>query len=266
MNKLRFFLVFTLGFVLYFYFDALTFSFFQKEATLITRSKAAGHIIAYIITLIPLFATVHFLKKDNKTIFELLGLVRSPSIGIGFAFIATLPMLLGYAVKFIINTDLSLNTIIINTISSAFFEEIIYRAFLFGMLYKLTRLGFLPSVFFGSLLFGAAHLYQAENLNQIIEIFAITFLGSLLFSWVYAEWHFNLWTAIFLHSFMNLYWLVFNVDEVAIGGAYANIFRFSTVLIAIILTIIYKKWQERPLEISKRTIWMKHKNDEVDYL
>lgn len=256
MNKLRFFLVFTLGFVLYFYFDALTFSFFQKEATLITRSKAAGHIIAYIITLIPLFATVHFLKKEGQTIFELLGLARDPSIGIAFAFIATLPMLFGYAVKFILNKDLSVNTIIINTISSAFFEEIIYRAFLFGMLYKLTRLGFLPSVFFGSLLFGAAHLYQAENLNQIIEVFAITFLGSLLFSWVYAELQFNLWTAIFLHCFMNLYWLVFNVDEVAIGGTYANIFRFSTVLIAIVLTIIYKKRQKHPLEISKRTIWI----------
>jgi len=38
------------------------------------------------------------------------------------------------------------------------FEEIIYRAFLFGMLYRFTRLGFLPSVFLGSLLFGVAHL------------------------------------------------------------------------------------------------------------
>jgi membrane protease YdiL (CAAX protease family) len=156
-----------------------------------------------MITLIPLFTTIYFLKKEGQTIFELLGLVRNPFIGIAFAFIATLPMLLGYAVKFIINTDLSLNTIIINTISSTFFEEIIYRAFLFGMLYRLMRLGFLPSVF----------------------------LGSLLFSWVYAEWQFNLWTAIFLHCFMNLYWLVFNVDEVAIGGTYTNIFRFATVLI-----------------------------------
>ncbi|KFE97530.1 hypothetical protein IX39_19835 [Chryseobacterium formosense] len=263
MNKLRLFLVFTVGFVLYFYFDALTFSFFQKEATLITQSKAAGHILAYIITLIPLFATVHLLKKDNKTIFELLGLVGSPSIGIAFASTATLPMLLGYAVKFTMNTHLSLNTIIINTISSAFFEEIIYRAFLFGMLYRLTRLGFLPSVFLGSLLFGAAHLYQAQNLSQIIEVFAITFLGSLLFSWVYAEWQFNLWTAIFLHCFMNLYWLVFNVDEVAIGGTYANIFRLSAVCIAIVLTIIYKKWQKRPLEISKRTIWIQQNKEYI---
>jgi uncharacterized protein len=169
-------------------------------------------------------------------------------------------MLVGYALKFSLNKELSFNTIIINTISSAFFEEIIYRAFLFGQLYRFTRLGFLPSVFLGSLLFGAAHLYQSTDINELVGIFSITLLGSVLFSWIYAEWEFNLWTAIFLHCLMNLYWLIFDVDVSALGSTYANIFRFSTVFLAIIGTFLYKEKKKIPFEITRRTWWMKSKN------
>jgi hypothetical protein len=152
-----------------------------------------------------------------------------------------------------------MDTIIINTIDAAFFEELIYRAFLFGMLYRFTRLGFLPSIFLGSLLFGAAHLYQSNDLSELIGIFLLTFIGSVLFSWIYSEWKFNLWTAIFLHCLMNLYWLIFDVDSNALGGAYANIFRFSTVFFAIVGTIIYKRKKKVPFEISKKNWWMKQK-------
>lgn len=166
-------------------------------------------------------------------------------------------MLAAYSLKFSLNKELSLQTIIINTISSAFFEEVIFRAFLFGILYRFTRLGFLSSVFLGSLLFGLAHLYQSDDVNELIGIFSITFLGSVLFSWIYAEWNFNLWTVIFLHCLMNLYWLIFDVDTNALGGTYANIFRFLTVFLSIFITIIYKRKKKIPLEITKKTWWIK---------
>lgn len=54
---------------------------------------------------------------------EKLGLSRSVCLGLAFAFISTLPMLVAYAIKFKINTALSFDTIIINTISAAFLKK-----------------------------------------------------------------------------------------------------------------------------------------------
>jgi len=265
MNKLRFSLIFIFGFAIYFFIDAAIFSFLQKEITSLSQSKAVGHILAYAITLVPLIIAVMLLQKNNSKITEKMGLAGSQFIGLAFAFLSTLPMLVAYAVTFSLNEKLSVNTIIINTISSAFFEEIIYRAFLFGMLYRFTRLGFLPSVFLGSFLFGIAHLYQSTEINELIGIFLLTFLGSVLFAWIYAEWKFNLWTAIFLHCLMNLYWLIFNIDTNALGGTYANIFRFSTIFLAIFITLFYKKKKKLPFEITQKTWWMKSKNYEQNY-
>lgn len=257
---LRYFLVFIIGFAIYFYIDANFFSFTQKEVTSLTKSRALGHIIAYMITLIPLLITVVILQKSCRNIFEKLGLNKNLLTGITFAFLSTLPMLVGYFIKFNLNKGLSFDTIIINTIDSAFFEEFIYRSFLFGMLYRFTRLGFLPSVLLGSLLFGFAHLYQSTDRNELVGIFSLTFLGSVLFAWIYSEWSLNLWVAIFLHCFMNLYWLIFDADTNALGGLYANIFRFSTVFLAIFGTILYKKKKKIPFEITRSTWWMKQKN------
>jgi hypothetical protein len=256
---LRYFLIYILGFAIYFYIDANSFSFLQKEVTLLIQSRAAGHIVAYALTIIPLLVTVAILHKNYGNIFEKLGLSKGLTKGIAFAFFSTLPMLIGYAIRFNLNSELPLDTLIINTIDAAFFEEIIYRAFLFGMLYRFTRLGFLPSVFLGSLMFGAAHFYQSTDISELTGIFLITFVGSVLFAWIYSEWKFNLWTAIFLHCLMNLYWLIFDVDSNALGGAYANIFRFSTVFFAITGTIIYKRKKKVPFEIIKKNLWMKQK-------
>jgi membrane protease YdiL (CAAX protease family) len=60
---------------------------------------------------------------------------------------------------------------------------------------------------FGSLVFAQVHLYQSQNSMELIEIFTITFLGSVFFAWIYIEQGFNLWSAIFLHESVlgNLY-------------------------------------------------------------
>ncbi len=261
MKKLNFLLLFLFGFIVYYLIDANMFSILQKELTVLTKSKAIGHILTYTITILPLVATVSILHRTFKNIFEKLGLSGNLLVGLLISFIVTLPSLVAYSLKFNINNKLSFDTIIINTISSAFFEEIIFRAFLIGQLYRFTRLGFLPSIITSSTLFGLVHLYQSNDPNELIGIFLITFLGSVLFFWIYAEWKFNLWTAIFLHCFMNLYWLVFDVDNNALGGTYANIYRFMTVFLAIFFSILYKKIAKIPFEINKKTWWLKSQNN-----
>lgn len=260
MKELKFFIIFITGFLIYYFVDAYFFSNLQNEITILSKSKAVGHIITYTITICPLIIIITILHRSFKDILGRLGLSGNMLTGFYFAFVVTLPSLIAYSLKYGINCNLNANTIIINTISSAFFEEIIYRAFLIGQLYRYTRLGFLPAIFLGSTLFGLAHLYQSSDVTELTGIFLITFLGSLLFFWVYAEWKFNLWTAIFLHCLMNLYWLIFDVDNNALGGIYANVFRFITVFLVIFVTIVYKRKKRIPFEIVRRTLWMKKYN------
>ena len=147
--------------------------------------------------------------------------------------------------------------ILINVIAAAIFEELYYRSFLFGQLFRHTRLGFILSVLLGAVLFGLIHLYQSNELTEWIGVFLITFLGGILFAWVFTEWNYNLWIPIFLHLFMNLSFEMFSAGENALGGIYLNIFRTITVILIIALTLIYKRKKGQPLIVNKRTWWMK---------
>lgn len=248
----------TIGFIVYYFFDIAFFSIIQKWGKANFKSSAVGHITAYSITIIPLLLSIAIIHS-SKNIISKMGLSAPIFQAILFTLICTLPMLLAYMLKYTLN-NVGWNTIVIKTISSAFFEEIIFRGFLFGQLYRYTKFGFLPSIFCSSLLFGIAHLYQSTEIVELLSIFAITFLGSVLFSWIYTEWGFNLWVPIFLHCFMNLFWLLFSAGENAMGGVYVNIFRLLSVILAVVLTIIYKKRKTIPLEINKKSIWIKSYN------
>lgn len=255
-STLRYLVIYFIGFSIYYYIDAVFFLSIQKKANMLFQSVALSHIIAYILTLIPLLIITSILHKSYRDVFERLGLSNGFFIGIIFAFVSTLP-LMGYTIKFSLNDEILFDTLIIQTIDAAFFEEIIFRAFLFGMLYRFTKIGFLPSVFLCSFLFGILHLYQSNMISELFGIFLITFLGSALFAWIYSEWNFNLWTAIFLHFFMNLYWIIFDIDNNALGGVYANALRFLAVIFSIILTVIYKKKKKIPFEVNRKTLWKK---------
>lgn len=235
-------------------------TFFTKIGTWINgfiKNKGISHILTYSIVGLPLFLGVFLLQK--KSFIESLGLNKSIPRGFIFSLICTLPMLIGYAFIFNFNKKITSNDILIGAVSAAFFEELYFRAILFGQIYRYTKLGFIPAVLGGAILFATAHLYQSQELETLIGIFITTFLGAVLFAWAYVEWKNNLWIPIFLHLFMNLFWLLFSAGENALGTFYPNIFRAITISLIIILTIIYKKKKGEKLEVNKNTlIWKTH--------
>ncbi|PWN64780.1 CPBP family intramembrane glutamic endopeptidase [Chryseobacterium oncorhynchi] len=255
-KNIRFFLIFILGFTIYYFFDLFCFKSIQQFSKNLFHSKAAAHIIAYAVTLIPLVITLKVLFP-KMNILNLFSLDKSIIKGFALAFLGTLPMLIGYCIHFKINSTINTESLFINTISSAFFEEIIFRAFLIGTLFRFTKLGFLSSVLLGSLLFAQVHLYQSQNTIELIEIFAITFLGSVFFAWVYFEQDFNLWCAIFLHSLMNFYWEIFNVSENVSGNLYGNLYKFLSIFLIIGIIIYHKRKNKIPFQITWRTLFIK---------
>ncbi|WES96858.1 CPBP family intramembrane metalloprotease [Chryseobacterium arthrosphaerae] len=257
-KNIRFFFIFILGFTIYYFLDFFYFKTIQSFSKNIFHSKAIAHVTAYTITLIPLIITLKILfpKRNIPDLFSL----NKPMIqGFTLALTGTLPMLIGYLIHFKIIPTIHWEPLFINTLSSAFFEEIIFRAFLIGILYRFTRLGFLSSVLSGSLLFAQVHLYQSQNLVELTEIFAITFLGSIFFAWAYFESKYNLWTAIFLHFFMNLYWEIFNVSENVSGNFYGNLYKFLSIAVLTVVIIYCKRKNKIPFEITGKSLFIKTK-------
>lgn len=252
-------LITLLSFGFYFFLSQTYFSTLRQWVNGFIPNLWASHILVYVIVSLPIVlgaSIINEFKRCQST----LGLNRSILKGILFPLICTLPMFAGFALCFSFNTDLTANEFVIAGAAAAFFEELLFRGFLFGQLFRFTKLGFIPAVLMGALLFAGMHLYQSNNPSTLIGIFLTTFMGAALFAWLFAEWNYNLWVPIFLHFFMNLAWMLFAVSDNAFGGFYANVFRVMTIALAIILTLLYKRKKQLPLNVNRETIWMKHRN------
>jgi membrane protease YdiL (CAAX protease family) len=165
-------------------------------------------------------------------------------------------MIIGSAIIGTLNSNISLHKVLSSTLYSGFFEELAFRGFLFGLLFRYHRWGFIPAVLAGSLIFGAAHLYQGNDIMSALGSFGIAALGAVWFSWMYVEWSYNLWVPIGMHTLMNASWIFFSVSTTAAGDIASNIVRGLTIATAIAATILYKKKHKLPYLINKRTLWI----------
>lgn len=255
-NTLKIVAITLISFGLYYLVNEYFFSIIYKYLTSSLKIKAISFFLTYLIIGTPLFLGVFLIHKRN-IFFESIGISKNLLKGIIIALICTIPMLIGYFIVFEFNTQITWNKIFIGAFFAAFFEELYFRGILFGQIYRFTRIGFIPAILIGALLFAAGHLYQSLEIATLIGIFITTFLGAVLFAWAYIEWKNNLWVPIFLHLFMNLFWMLFSAGENALGGIYSNAFRVLTIAMIIVGTILYKKKKGLKLEVNRKTIWMK---------
>jgi len=218
--------------------------------------KLLSYFITYIIIGIPIFLGTYIINNNYK-VFDNLGLSKNILQGLITAIIFTLPMFIGCLIFYKFDTEIFIPNLIKTTIFAGLFEELYFRGFLFGQIFRNTKLGFIPSIITCALVFASGHLYQSHDISILIGIFITTFLGAIFFAWLFVEWNYNLWIPIFLHTFMNLSWGLFNVSNNALGNITSNIFRVLTIAVAIILTILYKKKHGQKLTINRNTILMK---------
>lgn len=195
-----------------------------------------------LISFIPMLAVLLCLHKPSE-ILQSLGLNRHLLKGLGFAAVCCSPLLIGAPVVGNFDHHLSFDTFLRNVILAAFLEELIYRGFLFGQLFRYGKIGFIWAVIIPALLFGMGHLYQGHSLMSSLMAFGVTTLGALYFSWVYVECDYNLWVPIGLHMFMNFCWIAFpmegNVN--AVGAMIPNILRFISIALTVTLIVISKR-------------------------
>jgi membrane protease YdiL (CAAX protease family) len=215
-----------------------------------------SYFITYIIIGVPIFFGTYLINNNYK-VFNNLGLSKNILRGLILSIIFTLPMFIGGLIFYKFNKEIIISNLIAGTIFAGLFEELYFRGFLFGQIFRNTKLGFIPSIIIGALLFAAAHLYQSQNISTMTGIFITTFLGAIFFAWLFVEWDYNLWVPVFLHTLMNLSWNLFNISDNALGNINSNIFRGLTIAAAIILTILYKRKHGQKLSINRNTLLRK---------
>lgn len=223
-------------------------------ANYMSNCKSIHYILNYLIAgLIP--AAALLLLHRPGTILYRLGLTHGFGRGMLFGTLSTVPMLAGYAVIGSFNRETPPDHMFTFIVVAGFFEELIFRGFVFGELFRTARWGFLPAATLTALAFGSLHLYQGDDLISASAAFGVTTAGSIFFSWIYVESENNLWSVIWLHSLMNAPWMLFSVSgSGAVGGLRANGLRLCTLLIAIALVVIYKKRKGLPYHISGKTL------------
>jgi CAAX protease family protein len=184
-------------------------------------------------------------RRGVKFAVQELGMTAPIKPALIFAAIASAPMLIAFAIGFSINREMTFLSVAVGCFIAPFAEEVLFRGYLFRQLYQRAKMGFWLSALIPSVLFAAGHAYQSTHFGDLAGILAITSLGSVLLCWLYRRWSYNLWVVVALHGVMNLWWEVFAVDDTALGGWLANGARFTTVAVAILLTIFKDRFWKR---------------------
>lgn len=254
-KEIKYILLVCVSFALFYIAKKTSFSTIFHFIENIIHLYPLSFFVTYLLVGLPIILFVYFTNK--RQLLEPLGLKGNIFQGFAFSFIFTLPMFIGYGVLAGFEVGIDAKTFWYGCVFAAFFEEFYYRGFFFGLLFKNTRLGFIPALILSALIFASLHLYQSDDLSTLVGIFVTTFLGAGLFAWLYVEWNYNLWLPIGLHFFMNLSWSLFEVSDNAFGDLSANLIRGMTILFAILGTIIYKKKHKTPLAVNRETLMIK---------
>lgn len=187
-----------------------------------------------------------------------LGLTANPLPALAFTLIVLSPALIGFALKAKIDPALKANDIIWGGLFFPFVEETFFRGVLFGQLYQRAGWGFWPAALIPGLAFAAAHMSQSQDPAELAQIFAITGLGAVVFSYLFVQWGANIWVPFTAHAGLNILWTVFAVSDTAAGDAYANALRFGTIALAVGLCLLgarvgWLKPIQRPREVEPST-------------
>ena len=190
--------------------------------------------------LVPAFVTA--LIVGRKNLMHVWGFDKTPWRGLAFAFLCTLPLPIVYASTTPLQDPSTMFAEVINyAVLPGIAEEVLFRCFLFGVLFRVAKWGFLPAAMLGAVIFGAGHLYQGNAVLDSLGVFGITLVAGLWWAWIYVEWDYNPWVPIGFHVFMNGWFNVFVVSDTALLPIAGEIARASVVVISITVTLAIKR-------------------------
>jgi len=185
----------------------------------------------------------------------LLGLKHSVVKSFALALLFTLPLFLTFPFFYNLNGDLDGLTVYRGAFTAAVFEELAFRALIFGALYHCCGWRFLPAALPPAIIFGLEHIYQASDITGAVLTFLFMFACAIWVSWLYVKWNNNLYIAIFLHLLMNFSWMLFAVSDGALGDLVSNLARLATLAVSVGVTLYYtgRQWPAKAEELNSQT-------------
>jgi membrane protease YdiL (CAAX protease family) len=174
----------------------------------------------------------------RRKMFAALGLGASPWPALALAATCTAVVWIGYAAS---APPVPAEGLAISIMRGAILpgaaEEILFRAFLFGFLFRFAGWGFLPAALLSSLVFGLEHFYQGSAAIEALAIVALTGIGGLWWSWLLVEWRWNIWVPIAFHVSMNAAFESFEIADNALGPMSTVFLRLACIALSVIATV-----------------------------
>ena len=179
----------------------------------------------------PVLALTLILRSLPGALREL-GLAANPLRPLLFGLVATAPAWIGFLLTSHESPAFTLREFVLLCWAFPLAEEVMFRGFAFGLLYRRAGWPFWPAALLPAFVFGACHLYQSTDPMELAGIFAITAFGSVVFSYFFVRFRGNIWAPFALHAFLNTWWMVFTPNASALGGVSDNLFRFGSIALA----------------------------------
>lgn len=212
-----------------------------------------SYLIAYATAIVPILAGVRWIVRKGHA-WGALGLRGHVFRAWFWALVFASPMFLGGLALYPFPARVQADQLLAGTLIAGFMEELVYRAFLFGMLFYHARLGFVPSVLVNAIPFALGHWQPELGFAGNIPVLLVTCAAGGFFAWLYVEWERNIWLPVALHALMNLSWSLFDMGGNAAGGALPNLLRAGTIALAIALTLWYKQRLQQGPGVNRKNL------------
>ena len=157
----------------------------------------------------------------RRDVLSALGLRNFEGRGCAVAALGSLAMLAGLAIGAPAPPVVDVGSLFDGAVKAALTEELLFRGFAFGLLYRVAGWRFAPAMLTTGAIFGGFHLPAAilgGHLDQAWGAALLTGVGGCWFAWLYARWGFSLWVAITAHLSINLWWALYAAGPTAVGG------------------------------------------------
>ena len=196
------------------------------------------HAFSVACVMIPVLGMVALGRRD---VLSALGLTRFDGRGCAVAALGSLAMLAGLAMGAPGAPVVDVGGVFDGAVKPALTEELLFRGFAFGVLFRIARWRFPAAMLTTGAIFGSFHLPSAilgGHLDQAWGAAVLTGVGGCWFAWLYARWSFSLWVPITAHLAMNLWWSLYTAGPTAVGGGPGATWgRVATIAIITIATV-----------------------------
>ena len=195
-----------------------------------------------VLLIIPAVAICY--RSGLKFALHELGLLESMRLAVLFALAVTLPNLLLRIAVAGAKPQINAAFVLMSAVASPMSEELLFRGYLFGQLYRRAGWPFWAAALVNAVPFIAGHFYQLsgkgwEFVVSVAEVLLLVGVSALFAAWVYVRWEYNLWVLIFIHALLNFYSTTFAISETS-GFSWVDNVAWLMTLILVVLGTIYR--------------------------